>query len=131
VTEFQDTEDEEAKNQILANLGNFSYDPINYEYLRQLNVVDLFLDMLTEKKDKLIEFGISGICNLCLDKKNQEVILANNGIPLIINCLSSTNEETVLSAITTLLLLINPQTKKDILLVPVIECMKRFSTFFF
>jgi len=34
---------EEAKLQVLANLANFAYDPINYEYLRQLNVVDLFL----------------------------------------------------------------------------------------
>jgi len=24
-------------------LANFAYDPINYEYLRQLNVIDLFL----------------------------------------------------------------------------------------
>jgi len=28
---------------VLANLSNFAYDPINYEYLRQLNVIDLFL----------------------------------------------------------------------------------------
>ena len=33
----------DAKLQVLANLANFAYDPINYEYLRQLNVIDLFL----------------------------------------------------------------------------------------
>lgn len=35
----------ESKLQILANLTNFAYDPINYEHLRKLNVVDLFLGM--------------------------------------------------------------------------------------
>jgi len=33
----------DAKLQVLANLANFAYDPINYEYLRQLNALDLFL----------------------------------------------------------------------------------------
>ena len=33
----------ESKLQVLANLANFAYDPINYEHLRKLNVVDLFL----------------------------------------------------------------------------------------
>ena len=35
----------ESKQQILANLANFAYDPINYEFIRQLNIVDLFLGM--------------------------------------------------------------------------------------
>ena len=33
----------EAKEQILANLANFAYDPINYEYFKKLNIADLFL----------------------------------------------------------------------------------------
>ena len=33
----------ESKLQILANLANFAYDPINYEYLRILNVIELFI----------------------------------------------------------------------------------------
>jgi len=33
----------DAKLQVLANLANFAYDPINYEYMRQLNAIDLFL----------------------------------------------------------------------------------------
>ncbi|XP_014594247.1 armadillo repeat-containing protein 7 isoform X3 [Equus asinus] len=36
VTEFQETESEDAKEQVLANLANFAYDPSNYQYLRQL-----------------------------------------------------------------------------------------------
>ena len=31
------------KRQVLANLANFSYDPINYQFLRRLKVIDLFL----------------------------------------------------------------------------------------
>ncbi len=56
----------DAKLQVLANLANFAYDPINYEALRQLNAVELFVDMLTEENPKLVEFGIGGICNCCL-----------------------------------------------------------------
>ena len=33
----------EAKHQVLANLANFAYDPINYEHIRKLNILDLFL----------------------------------------------------------------------------------------
>ncbi|GJP52623.1 hypothetical protein CLOM_g11726 [Closterium sp. NIES-68] len=58
VTEFQTTQDEEAKEQIVANLANFAYDPINYDYMRKLNVFELFLDCLTEENAKLIDFGM-------------------------------------------------------------------------
>lgn len=47
VTEFQDTSKQEYKLQVLANLANFAYDPINYEYFRQLNILDLFLGIYT------------------------------------------------------------------------------------
>ncbi|KAM4844708.1 armadillo repeat-containing protein 7 isoform 4-T4 [Thomomys bottae] len=36
VTEFQETQSRDAKEQVLANLANFAYDPNNYQYLRQL-----------------------------------------------------------------------------------------------
>ena len=32
-----------SKREILANLANFAYDPINYDYFRQLNIPDIFL----------------------------------------------------------------------------------------
>ena len=65
----------EHKLQIIANLANFGYDPINYQFFRTLNVIDLFLDVLAEedqdKEDKeyndtMIQFAIGGICNCCL-----------------------------------------------------------------
>lgn len=84
----------------MANLANFAYDPVNYEYMRTLNVIDLFLgkvifflhisifitqhtwciplnnlimtyitlDCLDESDEKLVEFGIGGLCNICLGK---------------------------------------------------------------
>ncbi|XP_036609330.1 armadillo repeat-containing protein 7 isoform X2 [Trichosurus vulpecula] len=58
VTEFQETTSQEAKEQVLANLANFAYDPNNYRYLRELQVLDLFLDVLSEDSDTLVEFAI-------------------------------------------------------------------------
>lgn len=48
----------DAKEQVLANLANFAYDPSNYQYLRQLQVLDLFLDSLSEENETLIKFAI-------------------------------------------------------------------------
>ncbi|KAM5216665.1 armadillo repeat-containing protein 7 isoform 4-T4 [Hipposideros larvatus] len=59
VTEFQETESQNAKEQVLANLANFAYDPSNYQYLRQLQVLDLFLDSLSEENETLVEFAIA------------------------------------------------------------------------
>ncbi len=48
---------------MLANLANFAYDPKNMEYLRELQVTDLFLDMLTEENENFVEFGM-GECHI-------------------------------------------------------------------
>ena len=128
VTEFQDSISEEAKLQVLANLANFSYDPINYEHLRQLNVIDLFLDCLAVGNDQMQQFAIGGICNLCLDHENKAHILSNDGVNHVITCLSSSNEETVVTAITTLMFLVTPQSKPDITARPVVEAMVQLST---
>ncbi|XP_015670528.1 armadillo repeat-containing protein 7 [Protobothrops mucrosquamatus] len=127
VTEFQVTDNSGAKEQVLANLANFAYDPQNYEYLRQLRVLDLFLDMLTEDNDSLVEFALGGLCNLCLDKINKDYILEAGGVSAVVNCLASANEETVLSAVTTLMYLSTAQSRQEITALPVIECMLRFS----
>lgn len=127
VTEFQDTHKEESKRQILANLANFAYDPMNYEYLRKLNVIDLFIDMTSEKDEQFVEFGISGLCNLCLDKENKAYILQNDGVNAAVTCLSSSNEETVLNAITTLMFLVTPESKKEIASEEITDCMKQLA----
>ncbi|KAG8430580.1 hypothetical protein GDO86_020355 [Hymenochirus boettgeri] len=127
VTEFQDTDNAEAKEQVLANLANFAYDPRNFPDLRKLQVPDLFLDMLSEDSESLVEFGIGGLCNLCLDKTNKCHILESGGLRLVINCLSSRREETVLSALTTLMFLCTASSHADITVPSVVECMVRFS----
>nr|CAD7433891.1 unnamed protein product [Timema monikensis] len=128
VNEFQDTDSLEAKLQVLANLVNFAYDPINYEFLRQLKVLDLFLDQLSEDDTSLVRFSLAGLCNLCLDTENKDYIIHSGGVRLVTGCLSSVDEETVLNAITTLMYLVSPLSKSDITSPQVIECMLRFST---
>lgn len=54
----------EAKREVLANLANFAYDPINYEYIKQLHILDIFLEQLSESSEDLIHFGLAGLCNL-------------------------------------------------------------------
>lgn len=56
----------DGKEQVLANLANFAYDPVNYDYLWQLRVLDVFFSALKDQNKKLVTFGISGICNICL-----------------------------------------------------------------
>ena len=129
VTEFQDTDSEDAKLQVLANLANFSYDPINYDYLYQLNVIDLFLDCLSESCDQTVEYSVGGLCNLCLDKRNKEYILKNDGVKLLCKCLSSSVEETVISTIITLMFLVTPDSKTEITSLPVVDAMIRFSRY--
>ncbi|KAK1881617.1 Armadillo repeat-containing protein 7 [Dissostichus eleginoides] len=127
VTEFQDTDNEEAKEQVLANLANFAYDPNNMENLRELQVPDLFLDMLTEENANFVEFGMGGLCNLSMDPECRDVILQGNGISLVTNCLSNQREETVLSAITTLMNLTTPSSRAEITDPAILQCMLRFS----
>ncbi|CAJ1079990.1 armadillo repeat-containing protein 7 [Xyrichtys novacula] len=127
VTEFQDTDSEEAKEQVLANLANFAYDPNNLDYLRELQVIDLFLDMLTEENENFVEFGMGGLCNLSMDPECRDLILQNSGISLVTNCLSSHREETVLSAITILMNLLTPSSRSEITDPAITQCMLRFS----
>jgi len=125
VTEFQDTEFMQAKEQVLANLANFGYDPINYEAFRQLNVIDLFIDSLSESNEKLIEFGIGGLCNCCIDKKNAKIIIeTENALQQIIKCVTHTNLAIATSSITTLIYLINSLTKNTIATTEVKELMR-------
>lgn len=129
VTEYQDGDREEAKLQVLANLANFAYDPVNYPYFQELNILTLFLDCLRERPvDSLfVQYAVGGLCNACLDKSNKQFILGKSGVQLVINCLSSSEEETVVSAITTLMFLVTPDSKPEITSAPVIGAMLQFS----
>ncbi|XP_056153636.1 armadillo repeat-containing protein 7 [Lampris incognitus] len=127
VTEFQDTDSDDAKEQVLANLANFAFDPKNMSYLRDLQVTDLFLDMLTEENENFVEFGMGGLCNISMDRECRDLILHNGGISLVTGCLSSRREETVLSAITTLMNLTTASSRSEITDPAIVQCMFRFS----
>ncbi|KAL4648596.1 armadillo repeat-containing protein 7 [Arapaima gigas] len=127
VTEFQDTDSAEAREQVLANLANFAYDPGNFEALRQLQVTELFLDMLTEESEDLVEFGLGGLCNLSVDHGCRDDILQSGGVALVTGCLSRRREETVLSAIGTLMNLTTAVSRAQTTQGAVLQCMLRFS----
>lgn len=127
VNEFQDTESQDSKLQVLANLANFAYDPINYDYFRQLNIIELFLDCLEECDDRIVEFAIGGLCNLVNDKLNQQMILSNEGIYHLSACLSRSNEDIVFSAISTLIYLNSKATNLQLTSIPIINVMLTFS----
>ncbi|XP_033313725.1 uncharacterized protein LOC117212795 [Bombus bifarius] len=113
-TEFKTTKSKEAKEQVLANLANFAYDPINYGYIRQLQIIDLFLHALSENNLKLVRFAVGGICNVCADPINKLYILRNQGICLLTPLLSSQDEDIILSVITSLIFLITPDYKSEV-----------------
>ncbi|XP_008244519.1 PREDICTED: armadillo repeat-containing protein 7 [Prunus mume] len=128
VSQFQNTtDDEETKEKIVANLANFAYDPYNYAFLRQLNVLELFVDCITEPNEKLVEFGLGGICNCCADPANAVVITQCGGIPLVIQCLSSPVRNTVNYAIGSLYYLCNASNKGEIMKPEVVDVMKRYA----
>ncbi|KAH9781186.1 ARM repeat superfamily protein [Citrus sinensis] len=134
VSQFQNSTDEERKEKIVANLANFAYDPYNYTFLRQcicnflqLNVLELFLDCITEPNEKLVEFGVGGICNASVDPANAAIITKSGGIPLIIECLSSPVRNTVNHALGALYYLCSMSTKEEILKPEVVDVIRRYA----
>ncbi|KAJ0099329.1 hypothetical protein Patl1_21151 [Pistacia atlantica] len=116
-----------TKEKIVANLANFAYDPYNYSFLRQLNILELFLDCITEPNEKLVEFGIGGICNACVDPANSAVIIQCGGIPLVIQCLSSPVRNTVNHALGALYYLCDMSNKEEILKPEVVDVIRRYA----
>lgn len=127
VNEFKTTNSVAAKEQVLANLANFSYDPINYDFLRSLQIINLFLDQLSETNPRLVQFAAAGICNLITDPENQEYILKSGGVNNVADCLTSSDEQTVLSAITTLIFLLQSSTKSEIIKNDIVKRIKPLS----
>ncbi|THG17793.1 hypothetical protein TEA_003460 [Camellia sinensis var. sinensis] len=127
VSQFQNATSEESKERIVANLANFAYDPYNYTFLHQLNILELFLDCITEPNEKLVEFGVGGICNSCVDPANAAIVTQCGGIPLIIQCLSSPVRNTVNYAVGALYYLCNASNKEEILKPEVVDVMRRYA----
>ncbi|KAK9869505.1 hypothetical protein WA026_003258 [Henosepilachna vigintioctopunctata] len=126
INEFTTTRSYEAKRQTLGNLCNFAYDPINYEYFKQLHIVDLFLAQLSENSEELLHFALAGICNLSLDPEFRDYIISLNGIHLVSVLLNQKNEEIILNALTTLYFLITTSNKSSIVTDTLLNRIRRF-----
>lgn len=68
-----------------------------------------------------------GLCNLSMEHESRDQILQSGGVPLVISCLSSNRDETVLSAITTLMNLTTAASRTETTDSAVVQCMLRFS----
>ncbi|KAL3658072.1 hypothetical protein V7S43_016916 [Phytophthora oleae] len=112
VEEFQRSPDVLRKEEVVANLANFAYDPINYTSLSRLRIMDLFLDILDADqeakasgndeetkepaqrgpattssqlfgKKKLVEFALGGICNCIPYLPLQQQFIDGEGVEIL------------------------------------------------
>lgn len=126
--EFKKSNSHEAKKQVLANLSNFAYDPINYDFIRQLEVIDLFLQQLSQPIEEFTHYALAGLCNLSPDPKNAEYIVRKNGVFLISQLLLHKNLEISLNALSTLIFLINNETQTLITTPEIINKVLHYQT---
>lgn len=135
----------EAQEQVTANLANFSYDPLNFDYLREAKAVELFLQLLFSPNSTLTLHAIAGLCNLCLglftifshsifsiqlkcpnkcaffhftDPDCQQILLNENGIDAISSLLTHSSHKIVENSIATLLQIDSIDTHATIFSVP-------------
>ncbi|XP_071912593.1 uncharacterized protein [Coffea arabica] len=96
--------------------------------LMKLNVLELFLDCMTEPNERLAEFGIGGICNACADPSIAAVVIQCGGISLVIQCLSSPVRNTVNYALGALYYLCSATNKEETLKPEVVDIIKRYAS---
>jgi len=76
----------ESKLQVLANLANFAYDPVNYQHIRTQKVIDLFIEQLASDDNQLIAFAAAGLCNL-VNGNNYSVVFLISLISKLLYCI--------------------------------------------
>ncbi|XP_036329226.1 armadillo repeat-containing protein 7 isoform X1 [Rhagoletis pomonella] len=67
VEEYHTSTNVEAKEQVTANLANFAYDPINWEYLKEAGALEVFEECTKSPNERLQLHALAGYCNICLD----------------------------------------------------------------
>ncbi|XP_074599424.1 uncharacterized protein LOC141853832 [Brevipalpus obovatus] len=107
IDEFNKLEDSEsfAKEQVLANLSNFCYDPSNHDNLHKLDLIPLLLHQVQNGSEKLAEFAAKGLCNLAANPKSIEIIKKAGGKDIVEVCLYRESEPLVISILYILLML--------------------------
>uniref|UniRef100_A0A1A9VD36 MaoC-like domain-containing protein n=1 Tax=Glossina austeni TaxID=7395 RepID=A0A1A9VD36_GLOAU len=101
IEEYYTTTNVEAQEQVSANLANFAYDPINWDYLKSAEALKLFVELLQTPNEKLQLYGTAGLCNICLDKQSHDFILEKSHLKCIQTLLVKTeNLEITLNILT-------------------------------
>nr|KAJ3418004.1 Armadillo repeat-containing protein 7 [Polyrhizophydium stewartii] len=100
--ESVDRQEPDVANERLARLGNFAYDPLNHDYLRQLNVLDLFLDALAGGDALARELAAGGLCNLSADGRVAHALAAGDGLAIVQRSLQDESLATIEGALATL-----------------------------
>lgn len=127
------TTNNENKLQILANFANFSYDPINYHYIRQLNLIDLYLDCLQlHTDDDFVDYSLGALCNLSCDPLNRQEIFNKQSsiLILLVKCLFSSRFNIVMNSMVLLMFLSdsNQQIKNQLIERQEIRsCLEQYS----
>ncbi|XP_053969322.1 uncharacterized protein LOC128871527 [Anastrepha ludens] len=93
VEEYHTTTNVEAKEQVTANLANFAYDPINWEYLWEAGALDVFEDCIKSPNERFQLHALAGFCNMCLDAASFKFITKSE-VFAPINLLMQTSEST-------------------------------------
>lgn len=92
----------ESQEQVLANLANFAYDPLNYHYIRELRVIDLFVKSLESRNPYFVQYSLKGLCNCVNDPLNQHIIYEKGGINRLKQLVQSSDASLVKDSLTTL-----------------------------
>ena len=94
-----------ARQQVLANIANFAYDPRNAAHLLRLGAPRLLLARLADPDAALRRFAAAAVCNLCLEPQCRRALLAGGLLPALLLGLEDACSHTVAACLTTLLLL--------------------------
>ncbi|KPJ13706.1 Armadillo repeat-containing protein 7 [Papilio machaon] len=122
VDEYLNSSSIDAKCQVLANLANFAYDPINYCFIRDVGALDIFLYVLkNESNHKLVNFACGGISNLCLDPLNTTYILDYGILKLVPRLLKCDNTDILASTLSILIQIHNSLRKPELFNTEIIK----------
>ena len=94
-----------ARQQVLANIANFAYDPRNASHLLRLDAPRLLLARLADPDAELRRFAAAAVCNLCLEPQCRRALLVGGLLPALLLGLEDSCVQTAAACLTTLLLL--------------------------
>ena len=84
-------------------MANFAYDPLNYQYLRDSKVVELFVNGLSSRNPFFVLYSLKGICNLANDPLNVDIIFKSSAFDQIKDLVLSDNPDLARESLTTLI----------------------------